>query len=142
MLFRTLVSIFLTAALAWAQHDWSVVRALPPETKVEIHLSDSRPRGKIVSVTDEQVTLATKKGEQTYARTDVKRVKIPSRTKRLLWGSIGVAAGATTGALICAHCSNEGDTTLMLQLMAIGAAAGALAFLIPGYKTIYKTATK
>lgn len=142
MLFQTTVSLFVAIAIAWGQHDWSIVRTLPPKTKVEIHLSDSRPRGTIISVTDEQLTLATKKGEQSYARTDVKRVKIPSRSKRLLWGSIGVAAGATTGALICGHCPNEGDTTLMLQLMAIGAAAGALAFLIPGYTTIYKAKKK
>lgn len=130
-------------ALPAAQSEWTIVTALPAGVKVEIHRKDvSALRGKLVRATESDVVVQAKKGEHSIARAEVTRVKVPSTTLRLLYGAIGVGVGVTVGALICHSCLNEGDGVLLGQMMALGAGAGALAFLIPGYKTIYKAPKK
>lgn len=129
----------LAAALAWGQQEWAAVRGLPPDAKVEVHAKGfSQARGRVVSVTADRLTIRTGKGEQAYDRIAVKRVKVPSIGKRAVWGAIGVAGGLAAGGFVCASCANEGHSGKRTQYMALGAAVRALAFLIPGYTTIYE----
>ena len=53
-------------------------------------------------------------------------------------GVIGVAAGVVLGFLACPTCLGEGGEEIVARNVAIGAGVGSLAFLIPGYRTIYK----
>jgi hypothetical protein len=143
MLSKIFLCYALAMALPAAQSEWSVVTALPAGVKVEIHRENVSPlRGKLVRATESEVVVQAKKSDQSIPRADVKRVKVPSTTLRLLYGAIGVGVGITVGALICHSCLGEGDGVLLGQMMALGAGAGALAFLIPGYKTIYKAPKK
>ena len=139
MIYRTVLGALLATTLAWGQQEWAAVRGLRPEAKVEVHAKGyPKERGRVVSVMEDRLTIRTGKGEQAYDRTAIKRVKVPSMGKRAVWGAIGVAGGLAAGGLACASCANEGHSEKRTQYMALGAAVGALAFLIPGYTTIYK----
>lgn len=143
MIYRTLICLLLAVAVAWGQQEWVAVRGLAAEAKVEVHAKGyPQARGRVVSVTEDRLTIRTGKGEQAYDRAAIQRVKVPSIGKRAVWGAIGVAGGLAAGGLACASCANEGNSERRTQFMALGAAAGALAFLILGYKTIYKAPGK
>lgn len=143
MLSRIFLCSALAAALSAAQSDWTLVTALPAGAKVEIHRQDvPAVRGTLVRATGNEVVVQAKKGEESIPRPDVQRVKIRSLGRRLLYGAIPVGIGMVAGALICHGCLGEGDGVLLGQMMALGAGAGALGFLIPGYKTIYKAPKK
>jgi hypothetical protein len=64
-------------------------------------------------------------------------VRGPSPRRRALNGAIGSAVGAALGALACPTCRGEGGEDRANRNIAIGAAAGAAALLIPAYQPIY-----
>ena len=89
-------------------------------------------------VAEESITISAKDGERMFARSQVRRVKVPSPGRRVLHGAIGIGVGVLLGVLSCPSCANEGAEEIVSRNVGIGAGLGSLAFLIPGYRTIYK----
>jgi hypothetical protein len=122
-----------------ADADWMLLRGLAKDGKVEVQAYGERGVfGRFVRVSDESITLSAQGAEKEFARKDVQRIKVPSPGRRMLYGVIGVAAGIAVGAVVCPGCINEGAQDIEGRNIAIGAGVGALAFLIPGSRTIYK----
>ena len=143
MLSKIFLCYALALALPAAQSEWTIVTALPAGAKVEVHRPNvAAVRGALVRATESEVVVQTRKSEETIPRAEVQRVKVPSLSRRLLYGAIPVGIGLVVGALICHSCLGEGDGALLATTMAIGGGAGALGFLIPGYKTIYNAPKK
>lgn len=67
MIYRTLICLLLAVAVAWGQQEWVAVRGLAAEAKVEVHAKGyPQARGRVVSVTEDRLTIRTGKGEQAY----------------------------------------------------------------------------
>jgi hypothetical protein len=124
---------------AQLQNDWVSVRGIAKGIKVELHPYDApRLRGQLVQVTDESITISVKNRERVFTRGEVHIIKVPSGTRRILHGAIGVGVGVVLGFLACPTCANEGREDIAARNIGIGAGVGSLAFLIPGYRTLYK----
>ena len=123
---------------------WSAVQALPAGEAIQVGLIKKESvRGNIVSSTEMTVTVATKGGEMTTARSDIKEVKVKrgQLTKNLVGAGIGGAAGVTTAAILDGALTdgNGVSESAAAFLGAVGAGAGfLLSALQPAYKTIYK----
>lgn len=140
---RLFLALGLAGALAAQQPpndaSWAAVRGLTRSSKVEVHLYEPRRvRGQVVRVAEDSIAIATRDGEQVFARGDLRRVKVASAGRRVLHGAIGVSAGVFLGWMACATCRNELAEDAENRNLAVGGGVGALAFLIPGYRTIYK----
>jgi hypothetical protein len=124
---------------------WKVVQAVPGGEAIQIVLvKKGTVRGNLVSSTETAVTVATKDGQVTTARAEIKRVKVKGdRLKANLVGAgAGAAAGMATGAIL-SGAFNDGSGgvsgSAVASLGAVGAGVGFLvAALRPSYKTIYK----
>jgi len=122
---------------------WNVVHMLPAGEAVQIRLTKrGTVSGTIVSSTESAVTVATKTGEVTTARSDIKevKVKLTHSNKTLINTAIGVAGGVAVatildGALTDGNGVSGGAVGLFA---AIGGAAGFVTSLGASYKTIYK----
>lgn len=122
-----------------ADRQWAGVAGRTAGSSIEVERRDrSRVKGAFEVATADLITVTAPEGVQRVARADVSRVRVPSRGKRILFGSIGVAAGALGGFFVCPYCSNEygGHPTEIAALT--GGLLGSLLFLVPRYTTIYR----
>ena len=69
-------------------------------------------------------------------RRDVWRVRMPSLTKRLIYGTIGTITGQFVPLMVCPYCENEGHSTTRGKFILGG--VGSLMFLVPRTSTVYK----
>jgi len=116
---------------------WSSASVIEPGSKVQVELYDTRVvKGRAVSITPELIVVAVRDGERRVPRTEVRRLRVPSIPKRILFGALGVFTGALIPVLACPYCENEGHS--IDKQVQIGAAVGALVFLIPQTSTVYK----
>lgn len=146
------LALSLVALQLWAgaSSDWAEVERLRAGAKVlaiprKSGVGDAR--GSIVRSNAEGLVIATKNGEVSLQRDEVKLVKVedPSRRTRngLLGLAIGGAGGAAAGGLACPYCPNEGHGYGFVFVgMALGLGLGALAFLPTPYRTVYKAAKR
>lgn len=146
------LSFMLLAAEAHAQVErnseldaqWSAVRALPVAELVQVRLlKNGTVRGSIVSSTETTLTVTTKSGEMTTARSDIKEVKVKGGElkKGIIGAAIGGAAGVGTAAILDGALTdgNGMSGSAAALLGAVGAGIGfASAFFRPSYRTIYK----
>jgi hypothetical protein len=122
-----------------ADHQWNTVRSLPPGSKAEVHRFDGATlRGRVTAASSEWITITANDRDTRIARADIERVRVPSPGRRLIVGTLGVAAGLVGGWLVCPSCANEGAPEIRNTTMAIGGAIGALGFLIQQHRTVYK----
>ena len=136
--------LFLLAVNTAFSAGWEAVQRIPPDTKIAVR-TDQRDdlRGTFVSANETVVVVHSKSGEQSIPRADIKRVRVADPSRRIRNGvlatAIGAGVGLAIGFAICPHCPNEGAPAMYMgPLAAIGAAAGAGAFLPLPYRTVYK----
>lgn len=131
-----LVLLPINAAAQPVKGDWRRVQILSAGSRVRVTARDgSRLNGAIVAVSTDSLTLMEKGQSRRFPIEDVARVQTRSRTQQLLLGAILVPVGILAGWLVCPYCANEGHGN---DTMLIGAAAGAAAWFVPMYVTIYE----
>ncbi len=151
---RIVATFLLAPALALPADEilasWQNLKQLPPGQKVEIVVKKGLPaRGAFIAVTDESISIRTKKQELSVARADVKRVRRQRGSRSALIGlGVGAGAGAGLGAGVGEGLSHEsgGDfASLKPAIIGVTAALGALAGLLVGAlvggrnSTVYET---
>jgi hypothetical protein len=120
---------------------WNDVLALSRDSKVQVDaLNGAEVKGRVRSVTDDAITVATDTGDLRVMRADVWRVKVPSLSQRIMHGALGVMAGVLVPIAICPSCANEGHS--MKGAFTAGVLVGSLAFIPPGTFTVYKAPLK
>jgi hypothetical protein len=122
---------------------WKAVQAIAAGEGVQVHLmKKGTVSGNIVSSTDTAVTVSTKAGEVTTARSDIKEVKVKrsKTTKTVINTGIGAGAGVATATILDGALTdgNGVSGSAVAFFAAIGAGVGFLTALGPSYKTIYK----
>jgi hypothetical protein len=121
-----------------ADAPWARVSALASGASVEVQMADGRRvRGRVTSVSDDTLAVQTSRGPLPITRAEIRKIRVPDPGRRVLYGALGIVGGLVGGALVCPQCANEGGSSAPYPLL--GAAAGAAAFLISPYRTIYET---
>jgi hypothetical protein len=116
---------------------WDRLRVLRPLEKVEVIALDRRRiYGRLQTLDDDGIVVATSKGAVRVPRPDVRSVSVPSWAKRVTYGAIGAVAGLVAPVLFCPQCENEGHSTTGSQVT-LAAGLGSLLFLIPQSSTMY-----
>jgi hypothetical protein len=139
------LTLLLIAASVGFAAGWDSVQRVAPGHKVEVSTNAETMKGTFVSASETAVIVRTTAGEQSIARTDVRKVRIsdPGRRTRngLLGTAIGAGVGFGLGYAVCPHCANEGAGGKFTgPFTAVGAGLGATAgFLPPPFSTIYKS---
>lgn len=129
-------AFFTAAQPALAQSPWTPVATLKPESNVRVELySGAVIDGRAVETTADAITVSNRDGKHQISRSEVKRVKVPDFSKRVMYGAIGMASGALVTLAACPSCANEGHS--MNGGRAILMSAGALLALIPRHTAIY-----
>lgn len=130
---------------------WSAVQALQPGTDVSVKDKTRKStRGRVVTVTEQAVTLVDKKGTVSVDRQNIARVVIENGRSvgksTLIGAGIGAGAGASVGGVIVAAFGGGDDDTgpaVMAVSTALGAvagtAAGALGGLFRQRKVVYES---
>ncbi|MGH9630948.1 MAG: hypothetical protein ACRD7E_21775 [Bryobacteraceae bacterium] len=139
---RVVIAVVILASCASAA-GWESVQRLSPGQQVQVQTAASEIRGTFVRADASTLVVRSKTAEQSIAVNEVQRVRVVDPSRRLRNGligmGIGVGAGIGVGFAICPHCANEGDRGKFVAPSAgVGAAAGALAFLSPSWRTIYR----
>jgi hypothetical protein len=119
--------------------DWNNVKALATGTDVRATTGSRTVHGKILRSTDDSLVLAFGKSQEMFTRQEITRVSLRGDSHRARNSLIGLAGGATIGAIIGAkaHQDCTGFCILYLSkgtdmalgavvLGGIGAAIGAL----------------
>ena len=106
---------------------WQAVQALPPHTLLQVRTGTVKSDCHLTSVTDDKLTCA----EASFARSDIKSIKLVNKTKSTLGGlalgaGIGAGAGAGIGSAI-----NAGDKGSLVHVSGgksagVGAALGTV----------------
>jgi hypothetical protein len=119
---------------------WSAIQALPAGEAIQVGLiKKGTVRGNIVSSTELTVTVATKGGEVTTARSDIKEVKVKrgQLTKNLLGAGIGGAAGVTTAAILDGALT-DGNGMSGSAAVFLGAVGAGVGFLVSALRFLDK----
>ena len=136
----------LLCGLPLAAESWDVVRGLDPGRPVEVrNAAGEDRRGALRAVSADSISLQTDKGEITFQRADVRRVRVKSGSRRVRSILIGVAIGATIGLIadntVGAYVRNEtGEGTgarAVTYLAPIGI-FGAIGAALSPYRTVYR----
>jgi hypothetical protein len=138
--------LLLASSLVFAA-DWDAVQRIPAAQRIEVteRSGGGRLRATLVSAGPDTVVVREASGERSIPRADIRELRVFDRGRRtrrgLLWTLIGAGAGAGASLAACISCSGEGhDMTKYAPLGAgVGAAIGALGFLSPPYRTVYKS---
>ena len=118
---------------------WHAVLSLPAATELVVDLyAGSTARGPLLAVTSDSINIKISKGERSIRRGEIRRVRVPGKSRRLLYGVIGAGAGAVGGYFVCPSCANEGAADRQWRNIAVGAAAGSLLSLIPSLRLVYE----
>lgn len=143
--------LVLMAAIAAAQNNtarWDTVKALPPDSNVRVSAGSRIVSGKIVSVTEDSLVVASGNGQEMLNRQEVSLVSAKKPGHRKRNALIGLAVGAGTG-LAVGLASRQGsggfgpnlDGAVTAGTTVAGALVGSLVgVLIPtgGWHEIYK----
>lgn len=141
----------LSARQKNADSAWSAVQALQPGTTVSVKdRAGKSTRGRLVTVTDQALTLIDKKGTVAVDRQSIARVAIDNGRSvgksTLIGAGVGAGAGASVGGVIIAAFGGGEDETgpaVMVVSTALGAvagtAAGALGGLFRHRKVVYES---
>jgi len=88
------------ALIARAPANWDSVKQLTAGKEIRVTLMDGRNlRGEFQGATDDAVTIATSKSQETLSRTMVTKVSFWSESHRLRNALIGFGAGAAGGLI-------------------------------------------
>jgi hypothetical protein len=137
------------------QDNWDNLKQLRQGQKIEVVDSRMKTRkGTFVSVTDEAISIAAGKGEESVARANVARVSVRNPSHRTRNALIGLAVGVGTGVIVgvaspelgqgkCAQgsCVDAG-TVSMLGFWGGALGAGIGAAIPVGTTTVYRAAIK
>ena len=116
---------------------WNRVRALPLGAKVQVEaVNGMEAKGRLQSVADDAIVVATGGGDLRVLRADVQHVRVPSVFKRIVYGTAGTITGQLVPLMACPYCDNEGHSTTRMRFVFAG--VGSLMFLAPRTSTIYK----
>jgi hypothetical protein len=80
--------------------DWNSVKGLATGADVRITAGSRTVHGKVIRVSDEDIVLALGKSQEMFPRQDVLRVQLRGDSHRGRNSLIGLAGGATIGAII------------------------------------------
>lgn len=140
-----MLALFCTIPLR--AQSWDTLRGLKPGDRVYVLDSTGKEhRGTWSSVSEQSVSIRTGNREMSIERTRVRRIRIPSSSRRLrnaLIGiGVGVAIGATTDQTLGAYLRNEsgesGGARAVTYIAPIALVSG-IAALAPAYKTVYRS---
>jgi hypothetical protein len=127
---------------------WSEVTRLKPDTRTEvITLQSERVKGRFVSAAPDSVVIRTRGQERSFARPDVREIKIRSFLGRARNAGVGGASGAGAGLLLgglfvwSTGISELAPGFLVAATIVGGTVGASIGVLIPGYRTIYKVRT-
>ena len=143
---KQLFLLAATAALLLAQADnWTLLKGVNPGQDTHVHLLDGkRHTGGFISVTDTEVVIRQRTGDQAFPKDRIKKISVRKGVKRWRNAAIGagIAAAAVGTALGVVYAASDGhgsDYSLIAAGISayavIGAGVGAL---FPGYDTIYR----
>lgn len=123
------------------EDSWANLKQLRAGQKIEVIGQDlKRAGGRLVSVSEESITLSAGKRQESIRREDVFRVSTPAGTKRLRNIAIGLAAGLAAGYAI-GEASYSGDdeetVTMFGALIGMGSGAG-IGAAVPANRTWYR----
>lgn len=122
---------------------WDEVERIADNHNVEVSTrAKSKVRGQFVSANAERVVVRSTTGEQSIAKSDVRKVRVADRSRRLrhvlIGSAIGAGVGFALGLSICQFCTDTGEAAGPLAAMGLG--AGALVGLLPApYRTVYQS---
>jgi hypothetical protein len=124
------LSLFILGTPLFSQSGWEDLNAkiLNKKISVEEH-GGNKHQGIARDVSAESIALASESGNNiTVKREDVKKIKVRSRTRGMLWGlAIGAGIGALCGGLGYQYLENEtgGGEAFVATSLGIFAGAGA-----------------
>lgn len=139
------LSLLLLVVSAVFAADWDALQRIAPDHKIEVTVRDgSRTRAGFVSATGDAIVVREQSGVRSIPRAEVRQVRVadPKRRGRngAIWTAVGAGSGAGIGFAICPHCGGEGARFKFIgPLTAVGAGIGALSFLVPPYRSVYKS---
>jgi hypothetical protein len=154
----TLLLLLLVPGFGWAQspqNNWDNLRQLRQGQRIVVVDSSMKTlKGTFVSVSDEAISLAAGKGEESVARANVVRVSVRNPSHRRRNVLIGLAVGAGTGVIVgvaspelgqgkCAHGSCVDPAVAVGLGLVAGAAGVGIGAAIPsGTTTVYRADIK
>lgn len=122
------LSLFVLGTPVFSQSGWEDLNAkiLNKKISVEEH-GGNKHQGIAREVGTEDIVLASESGDKvTVKREDVKKIKVRSRTKGMLWGlAIGAGIGTLCGASLYNYFENEGGGGEAFVAASLGIFAGA-----------------
>ena len=124
------------ASSAQAPKDsWENLKQLQPGHKIKVvDMSLKSWDGRLVSVSDEAITIQAKQQDVTVERAKVFRVTDLQRSKRARNAAIGLVVGAIVGGTR----DTEGNAYRAVLAGLLGATGAGVGALIPSYPTIYR----
>ncbi|HMD99437.1 MAG TPA: hypothetical protein VKM93_19180 [Terriglobia bacterium] len=143
----TLSLLLLVAGFGFAQSpqdNWDNLKQLRQGQRIEVVDSSMKTvKGTFVSVTDEAISLAAGKREESVARANVVRVSVRDTSHRTRNVALGAGilggVGLAVGAVGLAANSNEGNGCgACVAVIAAGFGGGVALGAIPGSRTIYR----
>jgi hypothetical protein len=147
LLFVVVVGLFVGAA-SGARDDWTRTASVAPGSRVIVNtVSGEENQGTFRSAGPDSVSLIVNGRDLEIQRSEVARIRVYTRSRRLrnllIWAGIGAAAGMLAGVATCPSCvgdptSEDAHRRLVLGGL-IGAGAGAGAGLLRSpFKTVYR----
>jgi hypothetical protein len=124
---------------------WDAITQLRRQEKVEVYpVKGKRTRGVFRSATNDSVTVSRDSRDITFAKSDVREVKVRRTSGRFRNAGIGAAVGGgIVGGIIAIAIRGDFDDGMALAIFTVFTSVAALTgFAIgvafPGYNTIYK----
>ncbi len=124
-----LLAMAVSAFAAERTTDWQTLKALQPGQKIEVvRTSMAKDTGKLVAVSDDDITISANQTHITIPREQVARVSTPPGGTRVVAGVLGALGGSIAGGLL-AHSAAGHSHSIAVDFVGagVGAAAGGLA---------------
>ena len=146
-MWRKLTNVWLLAcAIPLSGQSWETLRGLKPGDRVVVLDSGRKEhKGAFTSVSDQALSFESGKSQVSIERANVRRVQVPSGSRRLRRALIGIGIGVAIGAVadqtLGAYVRNEygeGSGARALTYIAPIALVGGIAAAVPAYKTVYR----
>lgn len=132
------LALTLTAAAGFAQKpqgSWEDLKQLEVGHKIKIvDMSLKAWEGRLVSVSDESITVRPKDGEVTVERANVLRVTDLKRSSHARNAAIGFVIGAVLGATR----DTEGNAYKAVLAASFGGIGAGVAALVPSHPALYR----
>ncbi len=136
------LALFLTnTPMLAAQDSWENLKLLREGQKIQVvDMGLKSWKGRFVGVSEDSITLRTKKGEVTVERSEVFRVTDLKRSRRGRNALIGLAIGSVVGAAVVAK---KGDDLVpwgkaVVAIGFFGGPGAGVGALVPSHPTIYR----